>query len=423
MDPMRVMLLAQFYPPIIGGEERHVRNLAQALARRGHDVSVATLWQQGLAPFERDGAIKVYRLRGAMQRAGMLFSDHARRYASPFPDPELTFRLGALVAKEKIDIVHAHNWLLHCYAPLKRPQGPGFVVTLHDLSLVCAQKNAMRQGEACAGPAIGKCLRCARDHYGIIKGGVTAAANWAFGLLERRVVDKFLAVSKAIAIGNRLEHSGVPFEIIPNFVADDAATIRADDDPRLDLLPPDGFLLYVGDLRRLKGLHVLLEAYARLRDAPPLVLIGRRCEDTPRELPANVRLFESWPHAAVMQAWNRCLFGIAPSILPEACASVVIEAMIMGKPMVGTAVGGTPDLIDQGRSGILVRPGDAQALSRAMHDLIADQNLRSLMAAAALSKAKGLTASAVVPRIEQTYAEVATRNGRTARAPCELASP
>ena len=423
MSPLRVMLLAQFYPPVIGGEERHVRNLAQALAKRGHSVSVATLWQQGLAPFERDGSINVYRLRGAMQRAGMLFSDRARRFASPFPDPELTFRLGRLIAREKTDVVHAHNWLLHSYAPLKRPQGPGFVVTLHDLSLVCAQKNAMRRGEPCSGPAIAKCLRCAGSHYGIVKGGVTAAANWTFGLLERRVVDKFLAVSKAIAVGNRLEQSGVPFEIIPNFVADDAATPQVDDDARLDLLPPQGFLLYVGDLRRLKGVHVLLDAYAMLRDAPPLILIGRRCDDTPRALPANVRLFESWPHAAVMQAWRRCLFGIAPSILPEACASVVIEAMIMGKPMVGTAVGGTPDLIDHGRDGLLVAPGDVQALCGAMQRLIADPELRGRMATAAVLKAKGLTANAVVPRIEQTYVEVATRNRRSSTVPCELASP
>jgi len=423
MKPLRVMLLAQFYPPIIGGEERHVRNLAQALVKRGHQVSVATLWQDGLALFEYDGAIRVHRLRGVMQRPAMLFSDGGRRYAPPFPDPELTLRLAGLLARENADVIHAHNWLLHSYAPLKRPQGPGFVVTLHDLSLVCAQKNAMRQGAPCEGPAAAKCLRCASDHYGIVKGGVTAAANWAFALLERRVVDRFLAVSKAIAVGNRLEQSGMPFEVIPNFVADDAATLAAGDDERIGLLPPDGFLLYVGDLRRLKGLDVLLDAYAMLRGAPPLVLIGRRCADTPRALPENVTLFESWPHSAVMQAWSRCLFGIAPSILPEACASVVIEAMIMGKPIVATAVGGTPDLIDHGSNGLLVRPGDARALCDAMRSLIVNAGLRERMAAAAAVKAKGLTASAVVPRIEQVYAEVATRNRRAARARCELASP
>jgi len=423
MNPMRIVLLAQFYPPIIGGEERHVRNLAQALAHRGHSVAVVTIRQQGLDPFERDGPVRVYRIGGTMQRIDMLFSERERRYAAPFADPELTFRLARIVGSENADIVHAHNWLLHSYLPLKRPRGPGLVVTLHDFSLVCVQKNMMRRGAPCSGPAMGKCLGCARDQYGMIKGGITAAANFASGLMERRLVDRFLAVSNAIAEGNRLKQAGVPFAVVPNFVADDVGALGTEDDARIGLLPADGFLLYVGDLRRLKGVHVLLEAYAMLREAPPLVLIGRRCEDTPRELPPNVTLFESWPHSAVMQALSRCLFGITPSVLPEACASVVIEAMVMGKPVVATAVGGTPDLVDHGRSGLLVRPGDARALSEAMRVLIENPDLRRKMAAAAAFKAKDLTASAVVPRIEQIYTEVASRNRRLRKVPCELASP
>lgn len=420
MRRMRILLLAQFYPPLIGGEERHVRNLAQALAARGHAVSVATIGQQGLAAFEHDGAVKVHRLQGTMQRVSALFSDQGRRYAPPFPDPELTLGLRRIVAAENIDVVHAHNWLLHSYLPLKRADGPGLVVTLHDLSLVCVQKNMMRGGELCAGPSLGKCVRCASDHYGSAKGMATLAGNRASGAWERSAVDKFLAVSRAIAAGNRLAEAGVPFEVVPNFVADDPGVPAADGHPQLDLLPADGFLLYVGDLRRLKGVHVLLEAYAMLRGAPPLVLIGRRCEDTPRELPRNVMLFESWPHAAVMQAWRRCLFGLTPSILPEACASVIIEAMTIGKPVIATAVGGSPDLIDDGQSGLLVPPRDVQALYRAMRVLLDQPDLRRQMGAAARLKAQGFTASAIVPRIEQIYSDVAAGNRRVRDARPEL---
>jgi len=420
MKPMRVLLLAQFYPPLIGGEERHVRNLAQALAARGHAVSVATIGQEGLAAFEEDGPVKVHRLQGTMQRLSALFSDRGRRYAPPFPDPELMLGLRRIVADENIEVVHAHNWLLHSYLPLKRADGPGLVVTLHDLSLVCVQKNMMQAGETCSGPGLGKCARCATGHYGLAKGMVTLAGSQASGALERAAVDKFLAVSRAIAAGNRLAEAGVPFEVVPNFVADGPGIQLDASHPQLDQLPDDGFLLYVGDLRRLKGVHVLLEAYAMLNNAPPLVLIGRRCEDTPSDLPPNVMLFESWPHAAVMQAWRRCLFGLTPSILPEACASVVIEAMTMGKPVVATAVGGSPDLIDDGRSGLLVPPLDASALARAMRTLIDDGDLRRRMGAAAVVKSKDFTASAIVPRIEQIYADCRAGNRRAAHARGEL---
>jgi glycosyltransferase involved in cell wall biosynthesis len=416
---VRILMLAQFYPPIIGGEERHVRNLSLALQQRGHNVSVATIWQNGLAAREFDEGVEVHRLRGTMQRVGALFSDSDRKYAPPFPDLELLLGLRLLISKHKPDIVHAHNWLLHSYLPLKRSDGPRLVVTLHDISLSCVQKNMMQDGLPCSGPGLRKCLSCAGDFYGPIKGSVASLGRWVSSALERRVVDKFLAVSSAIAVGNRLAQEALPFEVIPNFVADDVGVLRGRDDPRLDALPDDGYLLYVGDLRAYKGVVVLLEAYATLRDAPPLVLIGRRCPDTPRELPPNVYIFESWPHACVMHAWSRCLFGIAPSVLPDACASVVIEAMALGKPMIVSDVGGMPDLVDHAGTGIIVPPQEVGALAAAMRRLLEDPELRERMGAAALRRAEHFKASSVVPRIESIYRQLAAAPHRPQLA-CEI---
>ena len=57
---MRILMLAQFYPPIVGGEERHVRNLSMDLVRRGHDVTVATLWYPGCEAEDLDCGVKVH---------------------------------------------------------------------------------------------------------------------------------------------------------------------------------------------------------------------------------------------------------------------------------------------------------------------------------------------------------------------------
>ena len=72
---MRILLLSQFYPPIVGGEERHVQNLAAALVRRGHQVSVATLWYPGAPASVLDGKIRVYRIRGTLQRFAAIFAE------------------------------------------------------------------------------------------------------------------------------------------------------------------------------------------------------------------------------------------------------------------------------------------------------------------------------------------------------------
>ena len=97
---MRILLLSQFYPPVIGGEERHVRNLGAALAQRGHEVCVGTLRRPGSPDVEMDGAVRVHRLSGTLQRLSGLHVDSERRHAPPFPDPELMLALKRLVASE-----------------------------------------------------------------------------------------------------------------------------------------------------------------------------------------------------------------------------------------------------------------------------------------------------------------------------------
>ncbi|RWC17641.1 MAG: glycosyltransferase family 1 protein [Mesorhizobium sp.] len=403
---MRILLLSQFYPPVIGGEERHVRNLGAALAQRGHNVSVATSRHSGSPEPELDGAVRVHRLRGTLQRLSGLHTDPERRHAPPFPDPELVLGLKRVVAREEPDIVHAHNWIYASFLPLKALSGARLVVTLHDYGLVCAKKNFMHLGaDLCSGPALAKCLPCAAKHYGAVKAAATTLGNWASSFAARREVDRFIAVSHAVAYHNGLTQGRTPYEVIPNFVPDDVGALGPED-PCLRELPEDEFILFVGDMARLKGIDVLLQAYTGLKRAPPLVLIGRRAADTPTEFPPNVRVFGTWPHSAIMHAWQRSLFGVLPSVGPEACATVIMEAMASGKAVVATDVGGMPDIVDHGQTGLLVPSGDSHALGHAMQTFLDDRALLARLEATGLARIERLKAGAVVTRIEQVYRDV-----------------
>ncbi|MER9201714.1 glycosyltransferase family 4 protein [Mesorhizobium sp. M0145] len=403
---MRILLLSQFYPPVIGGEERHVRNLGAALAQRGHHVSVGTLMHPGSPETELDGAVRVHRLQGTLQRLSGLHTDPERRHAPPFPDPELVLALRRLVAREEPDIVHAHNWIYASFLLLKGWSRARLVVTLHDYGLVCAKKNFMHLGaRLCSGPAPAKCLPCAAGHYGAVKAVATTLGNWASSFAARRAVDRFIAVSHAVARHTGLTEGRAPYEIIPNFVPDDVAMLGPEH-PCLRELPRGEFILFVGDMMRLKGIDVLLQAYAGLERAPQLVLIGRRVADTPTEFPPSVRVFNAWPHSAIMHAWRRSLFGVLPSVGPEACATVIMEAMASGKAVVATGVGGMPDLVDHGETGLLVPPGDAPVLAHAMQTLLQDRALLARLEATSLARVGRLKAGAVVTRIEQVYRDV-----------------
>src|SRR5437764_845401 len=194
---MRILMLAQFYPPTIGGEERHVRNLSIELAARGHDVTVATLWHQGMEEYEIDQGVRIYRIRATVQRISMLFREQSRQYAPPFPDPGALIALQRIVQRERPEIVHAHNWIVHSFMPLKRWSKARLIVTLHDYSLVCIQKRLINQNTICSGPALTKCIGCASRFYGPAKGIPSLLANGIWGWVERQWVDMFLPVSQA----------------------------------------------------------------------------------------------------------------------------------------------------------------------------------------------------------------------------------
>ncbi len=60
------------------------------------------------------------------------------------------------------------------------------------------------------------------------------------------------------------------------------------------------------------------------------------------------------PHRVVMAAWERCLFGVVPSVWPDPLPGVVREPMTRGGPVIGSDIGGIPDMIEHERNGLLV---------------------------------------------------------------------
>jgi glycosyltransferase involved in cell wall biosynthesis len=398
-------MVSDFYQPYVGGVEVVVRNLAYALSERGHEVSVATIRAEGLSGYEEDGAIRVHRIRTSTGRVDSLFSQQ-RPWAPPVPDPDAIIGLRRVIAAEQPQIVHGHDWLARSVLPSRLPAGTGFVVSLHYYTLTCAKKNLLYRGAACTGPALVKCLRCGSAHYGPAKGSLVVTGNFLFAAAERRLVDMYLPVSNSAAIRNGLVGSNAPFEVIPNFLPD---TVLGQEEAQElpDQLPDNGFLLYVGDVSKDKGVEVLLDAYRGLGGAaPPLVLIGKLWPGWRPNLPPNAYLFTDWPNAAVRKAQDRCLALVSPSIRPEPFGMVIIETFSARRPVVASKIGGMTDLVDDRVNGLLVPPGDPGALSDALASLVADGRFAAELGRGAGRSATEFRAAAVVPRFERAYERV-----------------
>ncbi|NTW29258.1 MAG: glycosyltransferase family 4 protein [Coriobacteriia bacterium] len=406
---MRILLLSQFYPPVIGGVEIHVRALARGLVARGHQVTVATLADSVLPSDELDDGVQIHRLQGTAQRITPLFTTE-RHHAPPVPDPEIVLALRRLVGKYSPDIVHAHNWLGRSFVPIRRSSHARYVVTLHDCGRTCAQGRMMYCGESlCAGPDLRRCLRCVRHCYGAAKGPVTLLGNRLMLRSEIAATDLFIPVSTAVARANRLAENGVRYEVVPNFAEDSQLlpSIAADE---AEVLPQVPFILQVGDVVADKGVHVLSAAYSRLVSPPPLVLIGRIEPNVRDSLPSGAIALGVQSHALVLEAWRRSLFGTIPSLCLDACPTVTFEAMAASRSVIASDLGGLSDQVDNGVTGILVPPGDSEALRKAMSQLLDEPELAHEMGASARIRFENeYRADVVIGRIVSLYRELLAR--------------
>jgi glycosyltransferase involved in cell wall biosynthesis len=146
-------------------------------------------------------------------------------------------------------------------------------------------------------------------------------------------------------------------------------------------------------------------------------MIGRPTSTKLAAVP-NVVVLNNWPHSAVLQAWQRCSVGLAPSVWGEPFGLVVLEAMEAGRPVIGSRTGGICDTIVDHETGFLLPPGDAAALRAVIQQLVASPDLRERLGRAARRRAALFTANAVVPHIEKVYRElIDPQPARTNRSP------
>jgi len=151
---------------------------------------------------------------------------------------------------------------------------------------------------------------------------------------------------------------------------------------------------------------VLLDAYRGLTDLAPLVMIGSQHTASSIDLPPEVIVARNVAHEDVMAAWAHSAVGVVPSLWPEPFGQVAVEAMAARKPVVASAIGGLPDVIVDGETGLLVPPGDPAALRLALRELLLDPARRTRMGEAGHERARLFTVGVVADRIEQLYHDI-----------------
>jgi len=142
-------------------------------------------------------------------------------------------------------------------------------------------------------------------------------------------------------------------------------------------------ILYVGKLSPGKGSADLVAASREVVQSFPdaiFVFVGDGALGA--ELP-HLRHLGPLPNSEVLSLYPLADVVVVPSVVPDALSRVILEAMAMGRPVIGTRVGGTPELIIDEKTGLLVERGDVHGMARALTRILEDADLRSALAAAA----------------------------------------
>ena len=383
---MRVLELTQRYPPALGGVERYVERLARGLGDAGASVEVVTSDVIRDRPFTRGAAGRSEGTTSVRRHRGYL--------VAPAPNGVGVVVPGMVrdVLGGKIDLVHAHafgHFPLWAGRLAQRLRGVPFVVTPHsDPGTGSFAGRVWSRSQAVA---------TLRDADAVVAlSRIEASWLTRLGVRPERV---------------RVIPAGIDLEEFRDLSRDGRGTG----------LPT---LLFVGRLDPgQKGLEPLVRALALLpREFPaqlrlvgedwgglaPAVALARRLGVAERLV-----LLGAMPRADLLREYAAATLVVLPSLF-DSFPVVLLEAMATGLPVVATRVGGVPEIVEDGRSGLLVRPGDARALADAIAAMLGDATLRARCSDAGRRRAAEFDWTALVPRYVELFREVAARS-RSAR--------
>ncbi len=334
-------------------------------------------------------------------------------------NPAVRTELAARLRAERPDVVHLHNVF-----PLLSPSvvaacadaGVPAVATLHNYAQICPPGTLQRDGRLCT-ECVGRAAPLPAVRHGCYRGSRLATLPLAVGLTVNRRrwwsgVERFLCISAAQR--DILLDAGLPagrLAVKHNFVPDPGALRTGAGE----------HLLFLGRLAEAKGVALLMAAWDRIAAdggvGVPLVLAGSGPLE--REVSAwaagrdDVRHVGLYDPEQCRRAVARAVAVVAPSLAMETFGLVAAEAMAAGVPTVAAGHGGFVELVEDGVTGLLHRPGEPASLAACLRRITADPARNQEMGRAARRRyERGFSPAVGLERLVDAYrTALAARSG------------
>lgn len=287
------------------------------------------------------------------------------------------------------DIVHAHNiygGLTTSILDIAQKKGVPVVMTLHDYKLICPSYLMLNRGEVCEGCRNRRFIHCLLKtchKESLTASGVYCIESYLNKWLHKYDTIRYFICPSMFSMTKHAEH-GIPRDRllhIRNFV--NFAKHR----PQFDA---GSYALFVGRLSKEKGILTLLTAVENLNI--PVRIVGdgplkAEYEGFVADRKMDHVTFEGYKSGDdLKRLYENAAFLVMPSEWYENAPMTILEAYAYGKPVIGSRIGGIPEMIDHGRTGMLFAMGDAGRLAGYIRNLWSDKSLCRQMGHAACEK-------------------------------------
>ena len=394
---MRVLVLTHNYPRFAGDPAgAFVARLARATHAAGHEVRVLTPHVPGTVEHEVDGGVVVTRFRYAPERlervgyTGSLHRDALTKPVVALALPGYFWRYRSVARRAlrdfRPDVVHAHWWV---------PSG-AVAATLRTPFLVTSHGSDVRLLE-----------------------NVPAARSFARRVLSRASAVTTVSTFLAADLRRFLPEVDVPVKVLPMPL--DVAHFECGRE-EVKASPPR--ILYAGNLVASKGVDLLIEAVARLRERGvdcELRILGEGPERKALDALARQRgiagavTFSPFVSQSAMPAeYGRSTVTVLPTRgNAEGLGLTLVEALLAGSAVVGTPAGGIPEVVVDDETGLIARDGDAVHLAQQIGRLLAEPELRARLVRRGAERARERHAAiAAAARFIDLYEKVRGGNIR-----------
>jgi glycosyltransferase involved in cell wall biosynthesis len=351
-----------------GGADRFFTELNRLMLEKGEKV--VTLTYRPDSPVDASNPDNVhYFINRKLYPAGILRKIAAT--AGVFYSPRIVKDLENIITKEKPAVAHIHN-VYHRFPygiiDVLKNQGIKMVWWLHDYKWICPNHQLYTQGSLCKRCAGGSYMnaifhRC--QLQSLYKSAIVSAfAYFVAANGWRDKVDRFIAPSQSVfALFKEFGFPVSRISVLPHFNYGAGYVGGGERAPEHS---GKSYALYAGRLEKNKGVFNLVQAFGASGNALKIAGAGNYeaelrnyCEDKGYD---TVEFFGHMVPEKLPGYYRNALFIVVPSVWYEVFGLAILEAFNYAKPVVAADIGAIPEIVEDGKTGLLYRPGDTGEL-------------------------------------------------------------